>query len=286
MIKWGRNYILKIQVDDNQEIEITLPITLDFKITRNALATANTARFTLYNLSENTRRKIYKDKFSTTVYKGIELRAGYGEKKEDLPLVFKGNIKQAYSHRQQTEYLTEIECYDGGFAFLNGETDLSFAANTPDNQILDAMIKTLPGVNKGIIGDFNDKLPRGNGYRGNTTELLNTISGGNFFIDNETAYCLKEDECIQGNINVITSASGLLGSPQREETLLTFDIIFEPRLLIGQIIELKSETEKAFNGTYKVINFEHKGTISAAVGGKCTTRCGLYYGAKLLKVVR
>ncbi|MGB2578148.1 hypothetical protein AAIR98_000912 [Elusimicrobium simillimum] len=267
-----------------EQIEISLPFTMSFSIERNAAATANTARITLLNLSEDTRRKIYKDKHTTLQYKGIELRAGYGEDVKTLPLIFKGNIKQAYNERVGTEYETRIEAYDGGFAFLNGYTAQSFNAGTPTNQVLDSLIKTLPGVNKGIVGDFNNKTLRGNAFSGPTTDLLQTMTEGNFFIDNEKAYCLKEEECFVGNVQVISSESGLLGSPQREETLLTFRIIFEPRVLIGQIVELVSETEKHFNGLYKVIAFTHSGTISPVVSGNCTTNVSLYYGTKQLVV--
>ena len=284
MIKWTRNYILSIQVEGGW-IDITMPFTLTFSISRNTLAQANTGRFTILNLSEDTRRKIYKDKYKTNIYKGIELRAGYGDTKETLPLIFKGNIKQAYSQRNGVNYETEIEAYDAGFAYVNGNTSRAFAEGTSDKQILETLIKDLPNISVGKIGSFGDKLPRGNSMQGQTIELIKNVAKSNFFVDNEKAYCLQENECYKGNIQKITSDSGLLGSPLREETLLTFSIMFEPRLQLGQYIELESQTEKLFNGQYKVIGVEHQGTISDAQSGKCTTKVSLYYGAKGLIIV-
>lgn len=285
MQKWNRNYILSVQVEGNRWLDISLPFTMDFKISRNTFATANTGRFTIMNLSEGTRRQIYKDRYKFDLYKGIELRAGYGEKKELLPLIFKGNIKQAYSKKERVDYITEIEAYDGGFAFQNGRSSRSFSAGTSDKQILKSFIEDLPAIEYGKIGTFTGSLPRGNAMQGVTTDLIKSIADGNFFIDNEKAYCMQEEECFRGNITEINSASGLLGSPQREETLLTFKMLFEPRLQVGQYVHLTSETEKLFNGSYKVIGIEHSGTISDAVSGKCQTKVSLFYGTKSLRII-
>lgn len=285
MQKWTRNYILSVQVEGNNWLDISLPFTMYFRVVRNTFATANTAKITILNLSEDTRRKVYKDRYKFDIYKGIELRAGYGDKKELLPLIFKGNIKQAYSKKNKVDYITEIEAYDGGFAFQNGRTVRSFAEGTSDKQILKTLIEDLPAVEVGKIGTFTGSLPRGNAMQGVTTDLIKNVAAGNFFIDNEKAYCLQEEECFRGNIGEINSGNGLLGSPQREETLLTFNMLFEPRLQVGQYVHLTSETEKLFNGSYKVIGLEHSGTISDAVSGKCETKVSLFYGTLPLRIV-
>lgn len=284
MIKWNRNYILSIQVNGGW-IDITMPFTMSFHIIRNTLAQANTGRFTILNLSEDTRRKIYKDKYKTAVYKGIELRAGYGDTKETLPLIFKGNIKQAYSQRNGVNYETEIEAYDAGFAYVNANTGRSFAQGTTDKQIITTLIKDLPHISVGKIGKFTEKLSKGNTMQGATIELLKNVTKSNFFIDNEKAYCLQENECFKGNLQKITSDTGLLGSPLREEALLTFTILFEPRLQVGQYVQLESSTEKLFNGDYKVIGVEHQGVISDAQSGRCITKVSLYYGAQGLVIL-
>lgn len=284
MIKWTRNYILSIQAEGGW-LDITMPYTMSFSIVRNTMAQANTGRFTILNLAEDTRRRIYKDKYRTNVYKGIELRAGYGDTKETLPLIFKGNIMQAYSQRNGVNYETSIEAYDGGFAYVNANTARAFADGTPDKQILESLIQDLPHVTKGKIGEYLDKLPKGNTMNGPTAELIKNISKSNFFIDNEKAYCLQDNECIKGSIQKITSDTGLMGSPLREEALLTFTIMFEPRLQVGQYIQLESQTEKLFNGEYKVLGIEHQGVISDAQSGRCITKASLYYGAGGLKIL-
>ena len=54
-------------------------------------------------------------------------------------------------------------------------------------------------------------------------------------------------------------------------------MIFEPRLQIGQFVEIESKTETIYNGTYKVVGIEHTGMISDAQSGQCKTKVRLNY---------
>jgi hypothetical protein len=285
MEKFQRNYRLRVQVDKNNFIEITPPYSINFNIERNIFASANTAKIKIYNLNENARNQIYKDIYDTTTYKLVELYAGYGKDKSLLPLIFKGNIKLAYSEHINTENETNIEGYDGGFEYINSRTANSFAAGTPQNDVIAALIKNMPTINIGAIGNFTDASVRGGAFNGSTTDLLNQITGGNFFIDNEKAYCLKENEVIAGGIAVINDSSGLLGTPRREMTYIQIRILFEPRFLVGQMVELKAETDKRFNGEYKVVGFRYNAVISDAVSGQAVTELSLWTGAKKFKQV-
>lgn len=279
MNKWTRNYFLTVQVDENalDYIDITMPLTISFQVKRSVNSSCNTSSITVLNLAEDTRRKVFLDNYKTMYYKGIELRAGYGEEKETLPLIFKGNIQSAFSRRNGVNYETTIEALDGGFAYVNAHSDRQFAEGTTDKQALKALVSDLPHITLGKIGNFNLKCPRGNSISGNTIEYMNSFSEKNFFIDLEKANCLLDNEGFEGSIKVINSDIGLLGSPLRQEAFLTFEMIFEPRLQIGQFVDLQSNTETIYNGTYKVIGIEHSGVISDAQSGQCKTKVSLNY---------
>ena len=289
MKKWTRNYILTVQVDEDAKeyVNITYPLTLSFQIKRSINATANTASITILNLSESTRRKVFLDNYKFMYYKGIELRAGYGDSIENMPLIFKGNIQSAFSKRNGVDYETSMEALDGGFAYVNATSNRQFPKGTTDRQALKQLISDLKTdindpkkgfhIDIGHIGNFNSVLTRGNTVSGSTLDLINTFSENNFFIDLEKMNCLLDNEGFEGNIKVIDADCGLLGSPLREEAFLTFEMIFEPRLQIGQFVEIKSQTETIYNGTYKVIGIEHSGIISDAQSGQCKTKVSLNY---------
>ena len=205
-----------------------------------------------------------------------------------MPLIFKGNIQSAFSKRNGVDYETTIDALDGGFAYVNATSNRQFARGTTDRQALKALTADLKSchVEPGHIGNFNVALPRANSISGSTLDYFSTFSEDNFFIDLEKMNCLLDNEGFEGNIKVIDADCGLLGSPLREEAFLTFEMIFEPRLQIGQFVELKSKTELIYNGTYKVVGIEHSGVISDAQSGQCKTKVSLNYINGLPVVVK
>ena len=211
MKKWIRNYLLTVQVDREAKeyIDVTMPLTISFNVKRSVNSTANTANITVLNLAESTRRKVFLDNYKYMYYKGVELRAGYGEDVETLPLIFKGNIQSAFSKRNGVDYETSIDALDGGFAYANSNSDRQFAKGTTDKQALKALASDLPHIEMGKIGNFDAKLTRGNAISGNTLSYFSTFSEDNFFIDLEKVNCLLPNEGFEGNIKVINADCGL-----------------------------------------------------------------------------
>lgn len=282
MLKLGRNYSLAIQTQDNQILLVDPPFTVEFDITRNILTSANVCQIRIYNLSANNRAQIRKDINDTVTFKSVQLSAGYGD---NLPVVFNGNITQAWSVREGVNFITTIESFDGGFAFANGQTNTSFPATTAQKSVVETLATSLPFVSLGAVGKIDGSLSRGNAYSGNTCDILRDITGGGFFIDNGKAYILNENECRDNEMLLINSQSGLLGTPLLERTILSFDMIFEPRLVVGQKIQLESSTGQNFNGFYKIISLKHRALISPTISGDAVTSVGMYYGTSALETV-
>lgn len=286
--KFGRNYQIYVQPDaaaaaingntNALPINIALPFTLELDITRNIQNSANTCQLRIWNLAQGTRNQIRFDRTNYAVNRGVILKAGYGL---NPAVVFSGNITQAWSVREGVNYVTTIECFVGGAAYINAHYDRVWAAGTPIQAIVQDMVSSLSsyGISVGAIGSYLGVLPMQTTISGNTMELLKTYTGGAAFIDQLKANCLNNGEYIAnlGGITTVTSDSGLLGTPIQEQLLLTFDMIFEPRLNPGQLVVLQSLTENNFNGTYKCISVKHRGMISAAKCDAVITTVGLQY---------
>lgn len=274
--KFGRNYILQVETSAGTTITIKLPFTVEFDITRNVMTSANVASIRIYNLNANHRAQIRKNITDYQDIRTIELKAGYGD---TLAILFSGNITQAWSVREGTNFITQIESFDGGFAFANSVSDITATSGTTQKSVIDTLFLDLKkaGVKPGVIGSFPGSLTRGNAYSGSTTQILQDLSGGRFYIDNGKAYVLADNECLSGPVTLINAASGLLNTPLREQTIINFDMLFEPKLVIGQLVELDSSTtdDQNVNGKYKVISLKHRGMISAAVCGDAITSVGL-----------
>lgn len=284
MDKYRRNYTLIVQKRDGTFLKVEPPFTLEFDIHRNSFSSANVCQFRIYNLNPNNRSQIRKDQFDYGDLRSIAFSAGYGER---LSLAFAGNITQAWSVREGNNMVTQIESFDGGFAYINAITGSSYPEGTPQESIVDSLVQSMKGVGvtPGAIGRYPGQTSRGNAYSGSTTDILNQITGGGFFIDNGKANCLNENECLDGPIPLINSQSGLLGTPTIEQQYINIELLFEPSIHIAQLIQLQTQTvatatkgQVEFNGTHKVISLKHRGMISEAVCGTAITSLGLLPG--------
>jgi hypothetical protein len=286
--KFGRIYQLDIQTASGAILPVQLPFTVEFDVSRQIMSDSNTATIRVYNLSQDHRSQIRKNIQDFLSLRTISFRAGYGTK---LSMAFTGNIQQAFSVREGVDFISQIEAYDWGFAFVNSEYSRSFGPGFTQEQIIADMVTqtqanvqalALPGTSinfsLGAIGQGYDvPTRRANSYDGNSADLIRQLTGSSFFVDNGVANVLGVNECLPAeDITVIDASAGLLNTPVLEDSILHFEMLFEPRLVIGQAIQLISETEPELSGQYKVVSINHKGLISDAVCGDAVTSVGLF----------
>lgn len=283
---------MRISTPGGENIAISLPFSLDIDITRAAMPTANVGQFRIYNLPEEIRNKIRFDISSISERQEVALKAGYKsihKNLNDLPLIFRGSIKFAYSERVGMDWITTIECYDGGFAIANSKINASFIAGEKYSSNVEKVLATFGTIKVGNISKKlvppDKKTMRGHPVDSKTFDYLNENFGNKWFIDNGIVNIIGDDEAFAGVYKVVNADTGLLGTPIRQDALIDFKMIFEPRLLIGQAINLESISDKAFNGTYKLISIKHRGTISPVTCGELVTSCRVFKGTGKLEIV-
>jgi len=169
---------------------------------------------------------------------------------------------------------------DRSYAFINAHTSQSFKEGTSINNIVGALVGALVpfGIQPGAISGIEGTISRGNSYSGNPIQILNEITNGTFFIDSSLGNVLGQNDVINELI-VINSDTGLLNTPVREQQYVNFEIIFEPRIRVGQQIRLQSKTNKLLSGDYVVVSVAHKGMISDAICGTAITYIGARSGS-------
>lgn len=277
-------------------IKITNPFTLIFNIRRKALSSSNTASFKIYNLNENTRNQLYKDYTNLLALRHMTLRAGYSD---PLPIIFDGNIKWCTSSRGQgeTNFITEIEAFDWTFPVVNSHTSRSFPGEVRKQQVVDQLVKDITSmgpekhrVTRGHIRQYVDEnnnpiVEYDRVLSGYSWHLLKEETDNACFIDNGQLHILNEDDYFDGSLTEISSETGLLGAPKRSETFVMAEMVFEPTLVVGQQVTLKTSSQKMFNGQYKIIGINHMGVISDAVSGKCQTMVSLFNYKKNAELV-
>jgi hypothetical protein len=268
----------------NNNIVIPPQFSIEFEVVRKSAASSQTATFKVYNLGEATRKLIFADKFdAANRFRAVQFRAGY---EGFTPMIFNGQIMQASSKRVGVDMITTIECFDGGLAMAAGFSAVTVSGGTPLTKVLADLATQLPNTaGKPIVGNFAGSSIRGKVLFGNTWNIIRQESQGLAIIDNGQVKILQPNEAIASDIPVITSASGLLGSPARSGALIEFDMLFEPRLTLGQIVQLESTTNSLYNGTYKVMGFTHSGMISPSVCGPAKTSVQLWLGGEAITLV-
>lgn len=286
-MKFGRTYSMKIQVDNElQAVEIGFPITLEFNVVRNTFASANTGSFTIYNLGPDRRRQIFHDRYDTLNYRQIILQAGYAsEQNTPLATIFQGNVRSAYSFKRKQDWTTVIDAFDGGFGILNGQSSVSLGAPWSTTAAIKQMIGSMPNVSMGSVDIPNVQNSRGLSLFGNAWDVVRRLAGNNTaYIDNEKANVVAQGTYVTpaNGIPLVTSDTGLLGTPRKLGALLEVDMIFEPRIFVNQLVQLES-LETYYNGQYAVMGITHRGTISGAVCGDAVTTLSLWSGTQALE---
>lgn len=288
MDKFGRNYNLKIELQNGSSLTITLPFTVEFNIIRNLNSEANTATTRIYNLSKEHRNQIRFNMFRDGNFRKITIQAGYGD---FLSTIHVGQIQEALSYREGVDFITEIISFDGYTAYAQKDNPQNIPASNINpvskKSAFSFGISKLPDVSQGAIGDYTGFYYRPIGFN-NAIDWLREESIGGFYIDNAKAHILQDNEYIQSTtVPLINAQSGLLGTPRLQQTYLTFDMLFEPSLYVGQKIQLESQTFQDvhganLNGFYKINELKHKATISPVVCGEAITSVGMLNGVGAL----
>lgn len=280
MNKFNPHFELRLQFYRDGKLNeaiVTDPMSIRFTIQKNTFSTTNQTKVTVFNLDVNTRTGIYQDNllFGEREPKKLWLSAGYGDA---LTLISYGYIQQCYTTRQGVDVVTEIIVIDPDI--LTCSTGVTFAEGTEKKEAyLNLVGNSLPSLEVGagaenVSGTFQIDTV----FNGNSFLLVNQLTGGHSFIDDGVIHTLYENQTISNyGVYYIAGETGLLGTPVRQDARLEIKMLFEPKIKIGQLVEIKSETQSRFDGQYKVIGLTHDCSISNAEGGTRTTTLQLLY---------
>lgn len=253
-------------------------LTCHFTVTRGILSDSNKCTIQIYNLAPTTRSKIFQDAFqiNPSKWKFVKLEAGYGD---DLTPIFMGRILQAYSFHKggQTDVVTEIQAQ--ALDMFDCQASYTFEAGTTFKDALQTMVSgSMPNIKIGNVGNLEGTFQTPTTFDGNAMENISKLTGGNAFVDNDQLNVLMSNEVIDVPVPVITQANGLLDTPNRRDANLEVKMLFEPSIIVGQLMEIQSGVQSDFNGQFKVMGFTHDCTISGAEAGSRTTTVNLYIG--------
>lgn len=279
--KLNRRFRLTVQTVDDKgvpnegKIIIEDPISIRFAVNRTLFADVNAMDIDIYNLAPETYNKLFFDYFNVN-RRTVVLEAGY--EGMELSVIFIGDVWSCFTSRQGSDVITRMHAIVG-LKSLGLQTDATLE-NISRNQILTHAAHDM-ALDIKIYSGEDIKFTRPVTLQGNSFAIIQKYSDGMAFIDNNQINVLDTYEAIKGDVVLINDESGLLGVPEHEDALLRVRIIFEPRIIIGQIIEIKSRIAPMFNGQYKVYGIKHEGTISKSVAGEAITTLEMLVGSQV-----
>ena len=256
--RFRRAYELTVQVADGQAVEVRLPLRVSYSGRKSISGGLNKLTLRVYNLKQSNRLALVKD---AEQRKRIPLsfRIGY---EGTLQLLFSGTVHRGQNFREGPDMITELECLDGGFDYLN-----SFTAQTVKGKTrsVEAILGDMPNTLRGKITE-QPELVRPKVLVGASAKLIDDIalSDESWYIDDGKLYILKGDEVVSSFIPVVNASTGLLNTPTREQSKITFDTLMNPALKIGGLCQLVSTSAPHLDGVYRIETMGYDGDTHGA----------------------
>ena len=195
----------------SQGLEIS-ELRIQFDIEKTAKKNPNKSSIKIYNLVKSTREELEKPDTRCLLY------AGYKDGDGAL-LLFSGSVTFAWSKFELPDIVTELELGDGAAEIRDTTISVGYGKNVKSTQILNDVAKKM-GVALTLPSDAPERAwENGLSYYGSARTLLDKVTKGTgleWSIQNGNLQVIKAGMVTTRQGIVLSSDSGLIGSPERE----------------------------------------------------------------------
>ncbi|RKS86917.1 hypothetical protein DES39_0123 [Orbus hercynius] len=274
MRQFGR--VIQLNIGNETESVIYNNLKITFNITKTISSEPNTSEISIYNLNPNNRNLI-----TTKVYNHVELFVSYRD--DDLRMIFKGDIIEVTNSESGLDIITKLKCSDGYFAYTEKTIITTIAAGLDDSDVLSEALGSFGArIQKGNIDLPNHSvLPRPRVLMCDTREAVNRVALNNnadWSIQDHQLVMLPKEKAIRADEGfLISSATGMIGCPQKTSNGLEVTTLCNPHFKIGALVRIESKSAE-YNGDYKIQSIQHSGDLTGndwksklvCIGGKFT----------------
>lgn len=259
---WDRRYLLTVGTLDVSALDI------GFDVTKNTSREPNTAEVRIFNLSRSDRATL-----EAADAPRVVLRAGYLADGDPAPLLFLGGARRVYSAREGLDIVTTVTASDSGRELLTGRVSRSYAPGSRVTRALRDAV-TAAGIGEGNLSDFEGAYTMRTGAAvfadgfvadGPARRVLHALAraaGLRWSVQNGSLQLQRAGQALQSTAPRLTSASGLVGTPTRDEHgKVTAQALLQPGLEPGRRVVLASEE---IEGSYEIRQTVYKGTTAGA----------------------
>jgi hypothetical protein len=220
-----------------------------FAIEKVALATANYAEITIYNLTNDSETTIIKEGVRVIVEAGydgfINTETGEQTEAKQYGKIFDGDVIQFLRGREDNvDYTLTLICLDGDSFLNNNIIKTTLTAGMTQRQLVDHITaKPLTPTEIGRISPelSTQRLPRGKVFFGMPKDYLGDIARDNaasFWVDDGQVYITKATDITAEEALVLTPQTGLIGTPQQKQDGVSFKCLLNPSIRLMSMVKL------------------------------------------------
>ncbi|RRA01915.1 phage protein [Burkholderia cepacia] len=247
--QFGRKFSLIIGQDAGDALDFS-ELRVKFDIKRGDRETPNSALVQIYNLSDNTSKRVEKE------FTRMVIQAGYPG---NFSIIFDGQIKQVWRGRDNpTDTFLNVLAADGDSAYCFAKVIQTLAAgSTYQDQVNAALQAMAPyGVTPGYIAQLpSNPLPRGKPIFNLARDVLRSVARATqtvWSIQDGKVIMIPETSYAPYDIPEINSKTGMVGWPVQMINGISFQTLLNPSLKIGGLVHLNNSSIQQYQYSLNV----------------------------------
>lgn len=250
--------LCQITVQDKKLVDLDV----EFRVDRSLQPSQNTADFSIYNLSKDTRKHLSDVKGGVVV----QLFAGYKSGNplgaqtavsESPPLIFLGKLRELTHLRDSADWITKVSSGDGDektkhpISFSLGPgTDLQSAVTKIVKDMGVGIGNSAQMILKGKFKDAGTQFAEGVVIHGNSGEELRKLlksAGLEHSVQNGQLQVLEQGKALNTTAVKLSPSTGLIGSPEvGGKAKLKARSLMNAQIFPGRLLQIESESIQGF----------------------------------------
>lgn len=212
-------------------------LRVNFEITKSILSFPNLCRMTIYNPNDETLSAL-QDKYTKIVF-----NAGY---EGDMRLLFKGEIRNISQAKTGVDKLITIYAGDGEKDWQNSTFNKTFSETVTMKTAIQEVLSSFKNITVGTIEGLPEEVDKllGQTLSGSSKDIMDGFAeeyGFDWSIQDGEIVTTPIGSPLQGDEAVlITSATGMIGSPTLTEIGADVTSLLNPRLLPNRAFKIES----------------------------------------------
>ena len=209
---------------------------IDFTVTKTLGSKQNSGSVTIWNLSQSTRRQLGEE------FKKLKLEVGYAG--GGYSVLIDADIRDVTHDKSSPDVSSQITFGDGDEGVNKGAVSKTFPAGTKPKQVLDYLVKQMPGLEMGRTKGIED-LPAYKrpvtvyGWAHRSMDNIGREQKLYWNIDKNKVNIVKNDEHL-GQCAVISKETGMIGVPQETDKGVRVKALIEADVVPGFMIRVQS----------------------------------------------